>query len=183
MNDNGTLYAVGEIHPLGENITEGISISYDNSCGFVLDFKFSNLYSEEIKNFRSGILSLDLAYLNKILFFIIDIEGFTFSDVAFTSNITALTSSKEIEDIEEGKGLAFSMVLTEGTTNVIKALRVISLSNHFSNILIDKMREQFDFNFNPVKYNKDCTDIYNKYTSVEQLKQFSIVHMKSTNNT
>lgn len=182
MNNIGTLYAVGETHPLGEDIKEGISITYDNNYGFTLDFKLSNLDDNEIENFRSGILSLDLAYLNKILFFIIDIDGFTFSDVAFTSNITALTSKEEIEDVKKGKGLSFSMVLTEGTTNIIKALRVIALSNHFSNILIDKMREQFDVNFNQVKHTMDCIDIYNKYPSVEQLKQFSIAHMKSTNN-
>ena len=182
MNDTGTLYSIGQTHPLGEDIKEGASITYDNNYGFILDFKFSNLHKEEVENFRSGILSLDLAYLNKILFFIIDIDGFTFSDVAFTSNITHLTSKEQIENVEQGKGLAFSMVLTEGTTNIIKALRVISLSNHFSNILTEKMREQFDDNFNPAKHTKDCIDIYNKYPFVEQLKQFSIAHMKSTNN-
>lgn len=182
MNNTGTLYAIGETHPLGEDIKEGISITYDNNYGFIVDFKLSNLHSDEIENFRSGILSLDLAYLNKILFFIIDIDGFTFSDVAFTSNITALTSKDEIEDVKKDEGLCFFMVLTEGTTNIVKALRLVSLSNHFSNILIDKMREQFDVNFNQSKHTMDCIDVYNTYPSTKQLKQLSIAHMKSTNN-
>lgn len=182
MNNTGTLYSIGDMHPLGDSIKEGLSIMYDNDYGFILDFKFSNLENCEIENFRNGILSLDLAYLNKIIFFIIDIEGFTFSDIAFTSNITELTSKDDIKDIKKGEGFCCSMILTEGTNNVIKALRVISLSNHFSNILVDKMREQFDNNFNKNKHTLDCIEIYNKYSSVKQLKKRSIAHMKSTNN-
>lgn len=122
MNNTGFLYSIGCTHPMGKDINEGISITYDNNYGFTVDFKFSNLDIQEIENFRKGIFSLDLAYLNKIIFFIIDIEGFTFSDMAFTSNITALTSKEELEDIKDGEGFAFSMILTEGTTNIIKAL-------------------------------------------------------------
>lgn len=182
MNNTGTLYSIGDNHPLGDSIKEGLSIMYDNDYGFILDFKFSNLENREIENFRNGILSLDLAYLNKIIFFIIDIEGFTFSDIAFTSNISELNSKDEIKDIEKDKGFCCSIILTEGTNNIIQAIRVISFSNHFSNILASKMREQFDDNFNQAKHTLDCMDIYNKYSSVKELKKLSIAHMKSTNN-
>lgn len=180
--DEGTMYAIGYKHPLSDDLKEGTSLMYDNSSGFILDFKLSNLRENEIEAFRSGTLSLDLSYIEKIIIFVLDIEGFINVDLAFTSNITALTSAKELKDVEDGTGIAFTMILTEGTTNIIKALRVFSLSNHFSKILISKMRDQFTADFDINQHSLNSDKVFNKYPTSKALKKQSIAHMKSTTN-
>ena len=50
MNNIGTLYAVGETHPLGEDTKEGISSRHDNHYGYELDVtSMEEAELEEIK--------------------------------------------------------------------------------------------------------------------------------------
>lgn len=179
MNDYGTMYAIGLPHPFGDKLKEGASIYYDNCCGFTVEIKLPNLTPQAITAFRKGTISIDLSYLEKILFFTIDIDNFTYFDLAFTSNITYLNSKDELGDIENNEGFAFNFILTEATNNIVQALRVISLSNHFSKILLEKMKEQLDENFNANEHNRKVFKIFSKYND---LKQLSIAHTKSTNS-
>ena len=168
--DNMVTFEVGKENPVKR---QGMFIQADEN-GFTLFVTMDNLTKEEIEGCKSGSISLDLVYLKDIIFFVNKIQGFEVSDASFVANISDF---RPIEPIEDGSGYPFHIILTESTTNIIQAIRLISLGTKFSKELNKCIKEQLSKPFDTETYNKNFASIMASYSS-KQLAKFSTIHTK-----
>lgn len=170
-------FEIGKIHPFINDFSKkGISVLFDKT-GFMFNLVFDNLTDEEIKSLKTSDIKIDLVYKSGVIFFLFKISGLIdVSDIAFNINLCH-EDAKEIMDIESDKGYACQIILTEGKTGIIKAMRVVSFTNKMSVKLNECMKEQLN---NPVTqgaYNKIVDNIQRAYTSKE-LQKYSIAYSK-----
>ncbi len=163
-------FAVGKKNPVER---EGMFIQADES-GLTLFMTLDHLTEKEIEGCKNGSISIDLVYLKDIVFFVTKIEGFEVSDASFVANNS---SFKPVENVEEGTGYPFQIILTEATTGIIKAMRLISFNTRFSRELKKCMEDQLSKEFNKEIFNKNFASIMASYSS-KQLLKFSIANTK-----
>ncbi|MCC0684033.1 hypothetical protein [Clostridioides sp. ZZV14-6345] len=134
---------------LEANAQEGLNISFDES-GFIVVFKLSNLSDKEITGFKTGNLRIDVAFLEKIIFFVFtNTSGIGDADIPFSFNLSKV---KEIAEIGENQGLAMNLILVEANNNIVKGLRHVGLNTNTSKYIKKCRMEQLDNNFDRNKY-------------------------------
>lgn len=163
-------FSIGKKNPIER---EGMFIQADES-GLTLFMTLDHLTEKEIEGCKKGSISIDLVYLKDIVFFVTKIEGFEVSDASFVANNS---SFKPVENVEEGTGYPFQIILTESTTGIIKAMRLVSFNTRFSRELNKCIKDQLNKPFDKDMCNRNLSTIMNTYSSKDLLK-FSIVNTK-----
>lgn len=165
------IFEVGRPFPF--EIENTILIDFKEN-GFHLPIGYNNLDDFEINAFKNGKIDMDIAFVNNIIFIILEIEGILeLSDVPF--HIALSTTPLEALELQDGEGYALHMFLIDSKDNVLKAIRLVSLSEEFSHTLktlIDKQLEEF---FNMDDYNKRLANVFNNFTQ-QDLKEMSLAH-------
>ena len=115
---------------------DGMSVIL-NSGAPMLVFNYT-LMPWEIRAFQQGDCAFGLFAENDLIFFLFKIDGFMeWSDLAFTIHLAG------DETIANGDGyLPFNLVLVESQTQIIKALRLVTVSPTFRNHLVDAIDNQ-----------------------------------------
>lgn len=171
-------FEVGSIHPFIKSFyKKGLSVIFDKT-GFLFNIIFDNLTESEVNAFKKGNIKIDLVYKNGVIFFLFNIEGLIdTSDIAFNINLCH-EEAKKITDIGLNKGYACQLILTEGTTGIIKAMRLVTLTNDMSVKLNECMKEQLNNPISKGVYNQIVDNTQRAYTSKE-LQKYSISSYKS----
>ncbi|MCC0671399.1 hypothetical protein IC214_00140 [Clostridioides sp. ES-S-0190-01] len=151
--------AVGEKFP-GE-LHGGIGITL-GEAGFTAIFKLKDLDKEEILNFHTGDLRIDISFLEKIIFFVFDNpKGIGSADIPFTVH---LADVKELQEIKENEGYRMDLILVEGKNNIVKGLRMISFNNRTSKYIKKYIDAQLlETDFNKENYKEKIITLQKKY--------------------
>ena len=124
----------------------------------ILTFNFS-VSEKDIQNFLNGTTSFGLFTDKNILFFLFKIDGFMdWSDLAFTVH---LAGGEKI--IDDGSYLPFSLLLIESSTNIIKGIRVVTVTPTFRSILTKILQKQNTERFDTLAYYNNINTIYESY--------------------
>lgn len=148
---------------------DGMSIVL-NSGAPLLVFNYS-LMPWEIEAFQNGDCSFGLFAENDLIFFLFKINGFMeWSDLAFTIHL----AGDETITAEPGY-LPITLVLVESQTQIIKGLRVVSVSPVFRKHLADAIDAQAKNTFNTINYYNGVGDIYRLYPSVTDMLNKALI--------
>lgn len=168
---------IGERHPFMDDFSKkGISVLFDES-GFMFNLILDNLTDEEVAALKTSDIRIDLVYKNGVIFFLFKISGLLdVSDIAFNINLCH-EDAKKISDVEPNKGYACQIILVEGKTGVVKAMRVVSLANTMSVKLNECMKDQLNNPISKGAYTQIVDNIQRAYTSKE-LQKYSIAYSR-----
>ena len=139
----------------------------------VLAFNFS-VTEKNIETFLNGITSFGLFAEDNILFFLYKIDGFLdWSDLAFTIH---LAGGEKI--VDDGSYLPFHILLIESDTNVIKGIRIVTVSPKFRTILAKTIARQKTEKFDTLAYYKRINKIYESYPKTFSMLAKSLITEK-----
>lgn len=161
---------VGKPNPfMIDNKREGLSVLFDDT-GFLFNISFNNLKEQEIKAFRKGNVKIDLVYKNGVILFLFEIEDLIdTSDIAFSINLCH-EDVRKVMEVEDGKGFACKLILNDSKTGIIKAMRLISLSNEMSVKLNDCITNQLQNPISKGAYIQIVNNIQRAYSPTELLR-------------
>ncbi|MGZ8236511.1 MAG: hypothetical protein ACXWTY_01400 [Methylobacter sp.] len=142
---------------------ESMSIVLANGAP-LLTFNFS-VTEHNIATFLHGSSAFGLFTENNILFFLFKIDGFLdWSDLAFTIHLAG------DEQIDDNAGyLPFHLVLVEAETNIIKGLRMVTVSPAFRSMLARLTQQQAQERFDTLDYYKKIGALYETYPSASAM--------------
>lgn len=177
QNDNKIVeYSIGKKNPLINDLNSSLSVMFSNS-GFLFNFILNDLRKSEIEALTKESMKIDLVYKEGVIFFIFNIPGLlSASDIAFTIHLCP-EDCKKIESLDEGKGYACTIVLTEQRTGIIESMRYVSLSNNMSEKLNKCMKDQLERPFNNNIYSQVVDKLQRTY-SAKELLRYSIAYSK-----
>jgi hypothetical protein len=136
----------------------------------MLAFNFS-VTEKDIAAFHEGSSSFGLFSEHNMLFFLFKIEGFLdWSDLAFTIHLAG------DEKIEENSGyLPFHLVLLESETNIIKGLRVVTVSPAFRSLLARITQQQAKERLDTIDYYKKIGAVYDTYPAASSMLKKALI--------
>lgn len=153
---------VGRNFPLKrKEIGDGIRVEY-TSFGPFIALYFSEPTSEEIKMIANEAVEIRLASADEILFFVFHFGDNNWMDASFNARIyDAEFDLRNLGNRPEN----LYIYLVDAMTNIIKAMRIIELDEHFSTCLWELIQDQYKVPFNFETYAAKLNRIYSSYTS------------------
>lgn len=168
---------VGKKFPLTE-VREGAMMDLKDE-GFILMIGLDNISEKEIMNFKKGELTIDLTFVNDIIFFVVDMEDLILSDIPFHVGYTRTDENiSEILKRDKDEVYQLHMFLVDTIDNTLKAIRFIGFTKEFSNVIEVIMNKQLETKFNKEDYNKELDNIYNKLSPTD-IKRMSTASFSS----
>lgn len=160
-------FEVGKKYPLG-NVREGVIIEiFDNGFSFVIGLRGIKEY--EIEAFKSGKIKLDLSFVNNLVFIILEIdELLDVSDAPFPISGIKEEFQNLISRIKSSSFVQFFLVDTEEC--IIKAMRLISVSKEFIDLLTILLEKQMEEGVTRGEYNKNLSYVYRELSSRDLLR-------------
>ena len=158
---------VGKTYKEGLNrIPEGIVFDFNQGGGF-LRIVFDCPLANEVSGVKIGKIDLGLLEESGIIFFFIKFGELPWMDAPY--NI-ALSEPFELQALtDDNQGYAVQIVLVDGMTGIVKALKLIELPNSMSlkfKGLVEKQRAA------PVKnYDRVLNQIYSRYDTDDLLQE------------
>ena len=151
---------------------ESMSIMLNGGV-LVLTFNFS-VSEKDIQNFLNGTASFGLFVDKNILFFLFKIDSFLdWSDLAFTAHL----ANGEII-IDDSGYLPFSLLLVESGTNIIKGIRIVTVTPNFRSILAQIIQKQNAERFDTLTYYSNISSIYESYPKAYSMLAKSLITEK-----
>ncbi len=147
-----------------ESITrypEGVKFEFTQS-GPVLLLFFDSPTEHEINSVKTGKLEVGLYSRDNILFFLCKFEGTPWMDAPYSIH---LSKPFFFDQMTETQGFGLQIFLVDARTGILKAMRLIGLSNDFSKKLRVAMEKQRMQPFNKAAYNQIINALYANYTT------------------
>lgn len=142
----------------------------------VMVLLLDNITNDEVFYFRKGDTSLDLTYVNDIIFFLLKIDGIiSLVDTPFPICSSVKDFQKLRLLIEKYSAIQFFLV--ETSNNTIKAMRIVGISEEFLKLLGKFIEKQMEKQITAVDYHKGLNYIY-KLLSPYDLKKMSTISYK-----
>lgn len=125
---------------------------------------------EEFENFNYGKAQFGLFQEDGVIFFLSKLGSMNWMDAPYNKHL-ALEPVDNTRP-EAGQGYSVTLVLVDAFDTRVEAIRVISLMNTFSNLLMDAVDNQ------PVipKYDLVLNNIYNKYPTSDDMLEEAIMN-------
>lgn len=158
-------------YPLG-NVREGVIIEiFDNGFSIVIGLRGIKEY--EVKAFSSGKIRLDLSFVNNLVFIILEIhELLNVSDAPFPISGIKNEFQQLISHIKDSSVVQFFLVDTD--ESIIKAMRMISVSKEFIDLLTLLLEKQMEEGITREAYNKNLSRVYENL-SPRDLRRLAIM--------
>lgn len=146
-------------------IPEGIVFDF-NQGGGILRLVFDSPLDSEIKEIKKGKIELGLLEKEGIIFFLIKFGKLEWMDAPYNS---ALSNPFDLEELQDEKaGYAVQIVLIDGMTGIVHALKLIGLPYAMSvkfKQLVEQQRQS------PIRdYDGALNVIYSRYSTMDLLK-------------
>jgi hypothetical protein len=140
-NEPPLVFVVGERFPAIVPIHEGFLYEASGFFHRVV-ISYDNLSDGEVAAFNEAPIRVGLVVKGRVLFFCFRIDGMLdWSDA--TLNIHRYPAEdRVVTDLPPGQHLPLAMLLLEGRTQVIRAIRYLSYSKHASQVVLAQMRRQ-----------------------------------------
>lgn len=165
---------VGKKYPGNYNY-DGNFLEYDRS-GFTLYYFMPNMTVNEVQGLKTGKYKFAITEMAGILFLLSEFKpGLNLSDTPFHFGLYKDDRIKFLpREIEEGQGLALTIIAVDSATGIVKVLRQIGLSTRFSRKLIEICTRQADERVNEQEYNMNIMRIQNSYQAKDLYKFRSV---------
>lgn len=175
-------YSVGEKPPFPH--PNGLSIMFGET-GFVVAIQLDDLTQSEISAFHDDIVDIYLCQASKdVSFFVFSINNFLeLSDVAFTIFKTPFQLQGLNMDLNKdtNQGYAMTLILIDGHTNIIKAMRLIGLSNEFSQHINNVCIEQSKRWYNDEEYQNHVYHFQKMFTPLRLIQECTVSKYVTSN--
>lgn len=161
---------VGKLYQEGLNkIPEGMLFDFNQGGGF-LRVVFESPLDNEITQMKQGKIKFGLLEKDGIIFLFLKFGTLAWMDAQYNIELSQPYTLKELTD--ESKGCAVQIVLIEGMTGIVKALKLIELSHAMSVSLKELIEKQLK---NPVfSYDSTLNRISCNYSTENLLKEATI---------
>lgn len=170
--ENMLKISVGTIVESKINSQEGVQVNLSDT-GIDTLVLLRNPSIEEMNVFRSKQtpFQMKLAVEKDVIFFLFKFGEMPWMDAPFSVHLcSGLT---QLPVIEPGHGLSMRVFLIDTVTGKIEAIRVISLSNSISTLLLKLIKEQQNSSFDMNEHITTIQEVYVKKTT-EQLVETGI---------
>ena len=150
-------------------IPEGIGFDFNQGGGF-LKIVFDCPLDSEIKEMMEGKIKLGLLEDEGIIFFFIKFGKLAWMDAPYNVNLSQSFEFMELTD--ENKGYAVQIVLIDGMTGIVKALKLIELPHEMSKRfkeLVEKQRKTPTINYDVI-----LNQLYSRYDTDDLLSTAEI---------
>ena len=160
---------VGEILNKVKGKQEGVFVDIDDS-GMQIIVNYFNPSPEEIEQFsQRKPFEIKFVTLQGIIMFALKIGDLNWMDAAYSPHLS-LNLTHDLPYFSDGNGLATILVLTDASTARIVALRMIGLSEKFSNSLASEIKDAKNRIFSSAVYEANLRQLYSKYQTKDIVK-------------
>jgi hypothetical protein len=163
---------VGQPYQEGlKHIPEGIAFDFNQDGGF-LRIVFDSPLDSEINEITQGKIKLGLLEESGIIFFFIKFGELPWMDAPYN---VALSKHYNLEELIDEKGYALQIVLIDGITGIVHALKLIELPYAMSRSFKEMVEKQRKTQIKD--YDKVLNRIYSKYETdalVEEAEIYSL---------
>ena len=161
-------YAVGDRIEKYIGIDEETRFDIDDEGATLLVF-FNHPDKDETEQFKANkTFEIRFCQLRGIIMITSKIGNLNWMDIPYTPHLSVNLSKFPI--INEGQGLALTVMLIDAFNGEIKSIRLIGLSTKFSRELIATSMEEKVKPFNFAEYNSSLDRIYAAYSTKEIVK-------------
>jgi hypothetical protein len=161
---------VGKPHQAGlKRISEGFVLDFNQGGGF-LKIVFDSPLDSEIKEIEDGKIKLGLIEEKGIIFFLFKFGNLPWMDTPYK---VALSQPYELRELTDEKtGFTVQIILIDGMTGIVKALKLIELPHEMSKRfkeLVDNQRKA------PLPdYEAVLNKLYSTYDTIDFLTEADI---------
>lgn len=158
---------------VGKHIEEGVTkylegIRFDiNDMGGSVFIKLSNLSTFEINSIKNGKAKFGYYEYKNVIFLLLKFENMNWMDCPYTIYLSK--NLTKLPEFNVGQGLALKIYLINADTGILEALRLIGLSNKFSELIKIGLEKQLLSDFNIYEYDENLCEAYKKYTTREMV--------------
>lgn len=149
------------------------------SGNHMLQLCLGQLTPQEIKAFRKNPVRVALFIEGNVIFFIFKIEGcMDWSDQGFSIHLVH-EQNRDLPSLPPGMRTPLNLVLVDADTGIVRALRMVTFSPHFSRLLHDAMRRQIELPFEPAVHQAVIQDVYRRYPRTADLAKAAVIIEKA----
>lgn len=168
---------VGENFPLAR-VKEGAMIDLKED-GFHVFVGFHDVTDKEVLDFRKKKLQLDLSFINGIMFFVLEVGDSILADMPFHTGLIRPPSAIDaVTERSSANNYSLNLFLVDVKDNTLKAMRIIGLSEKFSEVIENLMNKQLEATFDKATYNKELNRIFNTL-STTGIREMSMTTFES----
>ncbi|GEM63938.1 hypothetical protein SF1_19200 [Sphingobacterium faecium NBRC 15299] len=155
----------------------GAEITLSDITPSLFDVKcyLNNPVIDEIRDWKKGALTYAIFEQDSCPFFIIEFENWSLD---CSINILKIKTDSDREVWLNAEGNLVNLYLIDATTNILKAMRTISLQKDLCEKLRDICEVQTERYENAIECEKRITKIQNLRTTDEMLKMSKKYHLK-----
>lgn len=161
---------VGEVLENAVGKPEGVIIDVDDS-GMQIIVNFYDPAPDEIAQFGQGI-SFEIKYVvlqKDVLMFTLKIGNLSWMDAPYNPHLSQ-NLTHDLPNFADGKGLGAILILTDAATGKVVSLRMLGLSEKFSNSLAKEVKNLKNKAFTRQEYDLHLAQIYTKYQTTDIVK-------------
>lgn len=118
---------------------------------------------KEIEVFQSGKADVRIHFENDVIFFLMKLGELGWLDAPYSKYLSP--SQPDLTPPPEGQGFSITLVLVDASNQIIKGLRMTTLSRIQSRNLIDYLKIQRDIS----DYDETIAKLYRKYPTSEDM--------------
>lgn len=168
MNIN--LLCVGQVRSEWRGMSDGYIMEYNNMNGLTLFVFFKRPLPEEIEQLSADSgFKITFTDYEGVGFFCLKFGALPWGDCAFSPNLYA--EKLEFAEVEDGKGYPLNVIVIDGETGTIKAIRMIGLGNQFSRQFREWCEESLRRQMTRDWYNKKVEECYQEYETRQLMKK------------
>lgn len=163
-------YEVGKVYKEAIRHNEGCYFDISDA-GASLIVYFDTPTQEEIANFKSEErFEMRLLEFSEIMVFLVKFGSLNWMDAPYTPHL-----SRELNNIqvEKGKGLGVTIMLFDSASGKLESMRLISLSEKFTERIFRSINELKRRPFNNLSYNNSINALFMRYSTDDLVKMSS----------
>lgn len=150
--------------------SEGIRFDItDSGCNLMLYFNEPD--SAEIECVQRGEVRYGYYKENNVIMLLFKFGTLQWIDAPYSIHLSK--NLTELQEIKEGFGFAVNVYLIDARTGVLKAIRLISFSTRFSQMLKSDIENQKELTFE--NFDLNLNNIYRKYTTNQLVKLAKVI--------
>ena len=153
---------------------EGIKFDFDDS-GCVLIAFFNRPTNEEVQEFKQGKIKLGYHKYKNVLMMLAKIGNLSWMDAPYSVHLS--NNLTHISDIEEGMGLATTVMLVDASNGEIKTLRLVGANHRLSCSLVKDIKAQKEMSFD--NYYNNMNYLFGTYSTKELVNRAIMIENMS----
>lgn len=161
-------YEVGKIYPGYEPRPEGTLFDLRDD-GAILFVFFNNPTEEEVKQFDSN-LEIRFTELYNEIVLTIKVGNLNWMDAFYNPHLSRDLTELPNFQIGQGLGLGLTLMLLDATDGKIKAMRILGLSENFTDKFLQSVDEIKGKDFNEETHQQSMNTIYQRYPTRELVR-------------